>query len=532
MKHNARILFTLIVILLSINGLYTEEIEDIINNPLNTPASSDTVNSPETTEISMTVEQFKEQIDLYITYYKEKEDLPLLNENLIYTENFHWQAFSDPQIYIKDGSFLIHPFRTENYSIVQNFYPIMNINQSINRIDLNVGNYNLKPSLTSSDLALGDNNMNHAAVKFEKGSIIAIPGLNMDFSYLGQEGNWLGNEEHGYSFCSHLWYQLNNQALHFNILRTDQNISSRKRIYPSISELESIKEDYFAPSLFWENPYLNLGLRYESWELDDKKRTQNQIVARKAFGTRKLSADISFEYSQKEENNVSNDDITVSYDVNYSPSNLDVMANGYMNDNDDFWMDIEAKYLINNKIGPLFTLTKIDDQTKSDILAFGIIYEHQKNKISLLYGSDDKSNQDFFLESNLKLSIPINIFLLNFKNWLKYYPEDYDEVDVHYIPKLQTKWQLELAALLPYNNKIKLGVNHCYHSDIDYLSESSSFEYNSSIFDLYLAIGITPKFEIRGEIKNLSNSSYLFKNQDILLTGTHFNARVTWFFLN
>jgi hypothetical protein len=91
---------------------------------------------------------------------------------------------------------------------------------------------------------------------------------------------------------------------------------------------------------------------------------------------------------------------------------------------------------------------------------------------------------------------------------------------------------LELTYSLKYNNAIKLGLKHIYHSSYSYTLDDMDtiFQNDTQNFNAYLKIQLTNNFEISIDAVNLTNNKIMFTNSNH--PGTHFNFNVHWIFMN
>lgn len=473
---------------------------------------------------------YEEVIDSLNTIINKKKNnqIYLINNSLLYSENFHLNSLEDPHISLKIGKFNLRSFKVKNVQILQNFAPHFRLEELGHKIDFQPEHYSLRAPLTIANLALGDYNMNHAGVKFLKGRLFNIDNLNFDFSYLGHDGEWLGVQEKGYSFSSHFWYTLGNHQLDFQMLSYRQDTSNRKLKDFAETPPQIIEETYISPSMFWYNPYLNIGLRHESWDVDKSERVEDQFVINKEFSISNLSTEFTIEYFKQKIDNSTSNNFSTSADVNYKFRQFNLDGNVYFVDDNDYFVNIQSH--LHQSFGPIFEYYAVYDSTDFSEISAGLKLGKGLNYWKMFYSIPEKHPLDYYLKSDLYWSIPIDNFEIALDSWIKFFPKgDFnDDSKISEIPQLQSNNKLELLLNLPYGNHIKSGIHHYYHSEI----RKNSITYNSSILDLFLAIGITSKFEIIGEMKNLTNSSYLFNDQDILISGTHFNVKLIWFFLN
>jgi hypothetical protein len=136
------------------------------------------------------------------------------------------------------------------------------------------------------------------------------------------------------------------------------------------------------------------------------------------------------------------------------------------------------------------------------------------------------------IHNSLHINIIKNIHL-NYELWLRNEQLDYlfdNNPEILTYPEWQISDLLELNFLLKYNNAIKLGLKHIYHSDFSYYYDASEtpITTDTNNYDAYLKIQLTDRFEISVDAVNITNNKTMFTNYPH--PGTHFNFN--WIFAN
>jgi len=108
--------------------------------------------------------------------------------------------------------------------------------------------------------------------------------------------------------------------------------------------------------------------------------------------------------------------------------------------------------------------------------------------------------------------------------------QDYDNYDIHYLPKAMLTNSLEISRDVNHNNFIKTGLAHHYFDA--YLAWQNSAEVlypQSSLLDIYLGFQITKLFEINAYWKNILDNQIITGHRTIPQSIT---VLISWNFLN
>jgi hypothetical protein len=446
---------------------------------------------------------------------------------LVNSENFHLRTPFNPNMNIIKNCFSIIPFSTSTINTIQNYQPFYNTNCKLGFIDFSNDNYDLPVAVTESFLGLGDIEMNHAFVSFKKGSIIGLENLNLELSYLGQDGVWLGKREQSANLDVHLFYDFKDFRLHGYRTDVDQKIGSNK-LYPApeLFVISEIKEQISDTALLLENPYLNLGYRTEKIKVDTLKREQVIYLISKELTTTNHSLKSTFEFIDNKSKNTEDKRLTFFHHSNISFFELN--NNAFYEGAEDYF--IASEFIVSPFVG-IGLIANFQKYGKDSIItlwqeqriAGGLIWQNRFIKAKLLAGKDNiADSNEPFLESDIKASFDISNFSINPTNWFLY-----RNTDSIQIPSLQSQTDLEFVLNLEHNNAIKLALNHVFISEYGYVL--NSFQ------NLNARIGfqVTERFNFNFDIVNFLGTEKLFGYPTSeTMEGSHFNFNIQWIFIN
>jgi hypothetical protein len=497
---------------------------------------------------------------------KRKSEDDLFIPHLIYKENFHLSSPFNLNMQITKNGFSEIPFATSNIQTVQNNRSIYKTNYKRGNIFYNSWEYSLPAAITETYMGLGDNDMNNIAVSLMKGGIFGIPKFAMQLDFLGEKGIWQGNNnESSNNFHLHLSYDLNFAKIHFDNSIIDQTLPSGKDIngflgYEMPKYSSSNKEDEYTFTI--ENKIIDLGFKVmrNDYKLDDyfvKTRDFMQVLAQKRFHSKNFEINLSYEFIS-EDILPKSDEIyaTIDRSGSYHMFSLDQDANilgfnigntGYCRDKNNFQIDtelikelfhgfslcVEYNNLSTEYYRELFS-TNLLNQTRSSIDG-GIMISYPIIDTKFTYGKHYVNNLQskfYDIHNSLHINIIKNIHL-NYELWLRNEQLDYlfdNNPEILTYPEWQISDLLELNFLLKYNNAIKLGLKHIYHSDFSYYYDASEtpITTDTNNYDAYLKIQLTDRFEISVDAVNITNNKTMFTNYPH--PGTHFNFN--WIFAN
>ncbi len=537
---------------------------------LEEPSQPDTLNIQ-----SAVIDTLEERIDPKILLVemnnflaeKRKNEDDLFLPNLIYNENFHLSSPFNLNMRITKNGFSEIPFATSNFQTVQNNRSIYKTIYKRGNIFYNSWEYSLPVAITETYMGLGDNDMNNIAVSLMKGKIFGIPKFDIQLDYLGEKGKWLGYEdEASRNFHLHLVYDLDFAKIHFDNTIIDQELPGEKDMdgYLYAFDYTSNKENEY--SLKIENKVIDLGIKYKSnnYKMLDvfrKKRDLIQFLALKKIKVRNHKLDLSYElvaedisthiYSTLQ--NTARDDSyhILSFDHDSSLLGFNFGNTGCYQDENNFQFNSElikeifygfnlfGEYSTSSNDFFLDSLPSIFQNQSKSRIGGGILIDPflLKSKITIGQHTIEGFKGEYFeVQNQLNLKM-FNRVGITFKQWLRNEQTTVcvnldSNYNLHSFPDWQLSNFVELSYLLDYDNAIKLGLNHIYHSNFSYTLEDldTIFTNDTNNFDAYLKIQLTDRFEISVDAVNLSNNKVMFTNNDH--PSTHFNFNVHWIFAN
>ena len=535
--------------------------------------AQDTVN----TEIAI-LDTLEERIDPKLllaelsNFLDDKREMEndLFLPHLIYKENFHLSSPFNLNIRITKNGFSEIPFATGNLQTVQNNQNIYNTIYKRGNIFYNSLEYSLPVAITETYMGLGDIDMNNISFSLMKGDIFGIPSFDMQFDFLGEKGIWLGyNNEVSQNFHLHLSYDLNFAKIHFDNSEIDQTLPGKKDIYNYAFPTESASNKEKEYTITIENKIIDIGFKYKNndYKMDNifrKERNLMQVLAQKKMQIPNHRLDLSYEIISEDITikNYSNPDttfITLSDNSFYiisgnHESNIlefSIGNTGYYQDKYNFQFDSEiikqifhgfiffGEYsTLSNEYFPNYLPTFLQHQTRSRIGGGILINPYQlRSKITIGQHTIEEFVGEYYeIQNKLDMKIAKNIGF-EIEQWLRnerttICVEDDNNYNLYSYPEWQISNLVEFTYFLKYNNAIKLGLKHIYHSSYSYTlgDMDTIFQNYTQNFDAYLKIQLTDRFEISVDAINLTNNEIMFTNYNH--PGTHFNFNVHWMFIN
>ena len=465
------------------------------------------------------IQKLKEQVNSQISKRKEIEKYEAL-PYFIYNENFHLKSLFEPDIQLRKNGYLILPFLTSKLHLLQNYSPLFRSDFSQNQFSFYQNDFNLPVAITNAILGLGDPDMNHASVCFQKGDIFNIRKLNVKLDYFGQDGYWYSIYEKSSNFNMHLFYEHQLGKFHYYHTSIDQEIPSDKLLQHSTTS-DVILEKSYDNALLWENKIVNAGIQLENYKVDKTKRKQTHLLLNKTLFFPQHNVQAAFEYfiqSKPKEKNLSIFSLKNSSEI----LSINIGNTFIYQDDDNFLISSE----FNRKIFKIFNLIGKYSKIKYDIFSekkgLGLELTPNHQKYNIIVGEMRNAEvKSIFLETNNNLIFKSNQFQAQLFNWTFYLAEN----DSY--PKWQTKTFLNLIYNLEYSNAMKLGFSYFYNSDFQDVSNTGIKE--SSNLDAYFAIKITNRFEIKVDAINILNSEEMFGAE---IPQRHYNFGVNWIFVN
>ncbi|MBN1327009.1 MAG: hypothetical protein JW996_03570, partial [Candidatus Cloacimonetes bacterium] len=533
-----------------------QDLEQVFQDSLQTDSlqfeypSQDTTVSQDT--LAFDRKALNSSLNKLIETRSEQDDrhyLPFLN----YHENYHLMAPFAPMLYFRKNGFTEQPFLINNIHYLQNHQLLYEWTEANGKISFSIPEYDLIPSFTESYLGLGDNEMNHVGVIFRKGNVLGLKDFQVIAGYLGQEGNWLGINEKSRNFNLKMQYRKKYNTIKINYSYLDQDISTLKLNYPqALTEQSYLKEKSWDSSLLWENNWFDLGLKLSDNTISSEKNTSTGMLFAKRIKHPLHQLRFALEYNRNHTHGKNNYLGTLDLNSEIKPLEFDLLAQ--IRSDDDYYLiftptlNLFSGFKLKTDIRDISLIHTLDNTSElifpendpstsavsSQRLAGGLVLKKETVDVEILTGKKiNDSHEYWFLENqnNLKLFWGSVRFTLN--SYLLFSKIDREEYPT--LPRWQLQAEFITALLLPYNNSVKAGVITHYTSIYDVISgNGNDFQPGETTnIDLWLAIGISRKFEIRTNLINLMNNKVLFGlDNGFQESNTHFNFTVKWFFIN
>lgn len=468
------------------------------------------------------IQKLKEQVDSLISKRKEiekYEHLPFF----VYNENFHLKSIFEPDIWLRKNGFLILPFLTSRTHLLQNYAPLFQTDFSLNQLSFYQKDYDLPVAMTEAILGLGDLDMNHAFVSFQKGNVFNIRNLNVKVDYFGQDGYWYSVYEKSSNFNLHLFYDHKFGRFHYYHTSIDQEISSDK-LLESSTPSSKILEKSFDNAFLWENKILNTGIQLENYEVNKVERKQTHFLLNKTliFQQHKIQGSIEY-FIQSEPKDKSFSIFSLKNNSNISSINITNTI--IYQDDDNFLFSSEIDRKIYKFLDLIGKFSKIKNEKFLERKGIGLNISPSFADCNLLIGEQRiAETRKIYAESATSFKFKFNNLNINLKNSTLY--QEPNEKMQNY-PELQSKVFLNLVYCLKYNNAIKFGLSHFYSSEFQ--NELNIPVKGNTNLDGYLAFKITDRFEIKVDAINLLNSNEMFGKE---IPERHYNFGVNWIFVN
>ncbi len=468
------------------------------------------------------IRKLKEQVDSLISKRKEIEKYEPL-PYFIYNENFHLKSLSEPDIWLRKNGFLILPFTTSKTHLLQNYAPLFQTDFSLNQISFYQTNYDLPVAMTEAILGLGDLDMNHAFVNFQKGNVFNIRNLNVKADYFGQDGYWYSIYETSSNFNLHLFYDHEFGRFHYYHTNIDQEIPSDK-LLENYATSSKILEKSIDNAFLWENEILNVGIQSENYKVGNLERKQTHLLLNKTLIFQQHKIQGSIEYFIQSE---PDDDSFPIFSLNNNSyiSSINIGNTIIYQDDDNFLFSSEIDRNIYKFFGLMGKYSKIKNDFFLERKGIGLNISPSFADCNLLIGEQRIGKiRKLYAESAVSFGFKFNNFMVNLKKWTLYQKPD---ENLQNYPELQSKTFLDLVYCLKYNNAIKFGLSHLYSSKFQ--NELDIPVKDNTNLDGYLAFKITDRFEIKVDVVNLLNTNKMFGKE---IPARHYNFGVNWIFVN
>lgn len=525
----------IILFLLSANITLISQENEITDIPV--ISDSLTIIIPEVTVDSTKIDytQLKKNVNSYIDSLNSVKKRMLL-PYMFYWESYHLNPGFLPNLIIKKNNFsVLSDYVTSFY--FRNYLPFYEVKNSNYMLEFTSSNYDFPVAISQSNFGIGDHDETHIQVSLKKKEILNIKGLRLNLDFLSYSGLWSGLDEKTRNYKIDLFYDDLPGRIHFSHLAVDQEFATD---YAPIEYSSNAKYINFEPqlipvkiseySIIYENKFLNLGFRREKREFSGLKDEFFQSMVNKKLQIQDHKLSASFEYLWERLEKESSAICSFDHDSKIAGFNL---ASSFQYLLRDFSGKDREEYFVSSKLLKKFYtncnfLIKYllnqgeDEDTTEEKYGAGLLLSSALLNSEIIFGEKKLHNEKLlFFETENLLDIRIKKMNILLKNWVFFMQEkkafDYAE--------FQSKQFLTFVYDMKHNNFLKLGLSHHY-SSIEFDGFSADHINN---LDLFFAIQITNKFEIKAEAINLTNNDLMFGND---LYGTHFNFSVQWIFIN
>lgn len=332
-----------------------------------------------------------------------------------------------------------------------------------------------------------------------------------------------------------------------------------------------------ALSLFYDNNYLNVGLKfaqenYKRITPSSLNREYWQILLTKDFSLEQWQGKVTYEYFIHEEdfynqelNSLSSDiDQLLSLDFSSDYDRLNLTNNLVVTYPYQLLSNSTLGYKLTNhwQVGAFTNFRKTLKKEKLftdyspnsvDSIVDSPFYLNEKNNTGLkldyslnnlnlalevgnatieakLFNSNfDQDYQALKTQFSGNFSHTYGKYQLNLNSLMRFYQE-LDGYDLHYTPKANFTNSLEISHDMNYDNFIKAGIAHHYFDAyLAFQNKDEVLDPAASLLDLYLGFQITKQFEINGYWKNILDNQVIAGQRTIPQSIT---VLISWNFLN
>lgn len=460
---------------------------------------------------------------------------------LMHRENNHYFAPFEQKQLLRWNGFTLHPSLVDQTRQYQSFAPLFNTRSSYAGYRFDNANYNLPAAFTEAWLGIGDYDMTHAVVRFHKALLLGAPQLSLEASYSGMAGQWYDQADKTANFNGHLRYSSPWGDMHLYHTAINEE-TGNYALHPENMTAGTVTHHDIQTAVLWNTPYLNLGYRYQTADLNYNATEQSLKVQSLLIGakTRILNNQISISV----EPTLQEDDFIPVGTVDQRFSSSYFSTNNILHTSDDNWD------LYSNGQLPLFSwlaatwqarvrnASYTQDDSWLDAInpverftaAAGLTFLPRALNISVLAGKTETDYRRDFLQINSQGSLPWRRYSLDLALWSRYLPDPGS-----WLPTWQLNADAAIRLHLEHDNKVSLGANWLYASDYFIKKMESNVETAYSTYaqnlDIYVKIQVSRLFDIEGRAVNVLNNTTLF---DMIGTvpQTHYNVSLRWFFKN
>ena len=524
--------------------------------------------------LGVDLEKLQDRIEKYVKTQQEPVNQTLNLLNLpFYCENYHiisWQR-TTPQI--KRDQFTLIPSHTISSHIFQNYYPYYHFEAVRGIWNFSTKSYTLPVTFIEAYAGIGFLDMDYAHINLAKNNLFNAEDLMFSSSLLFQDGFWMGVNERNTNVALNVQYSFGRHRLLWNSLLLDQDIPQVKYFQQYEDYFLSSKEKLSEHSLYWDNPYLIIGLRYESARFlhspleGEQKRTTYQVLLNRVLSWKNHQLELQWEYFDTDETD------RFSYPYLIGQHN-DIARAAYKFESNK--LSFQSRFL--SGYGFKYqTDNQLTYQTLDWLFWEGAILKSESRSVNM-------SEIRTFLESDLNTHLNLHTLWGDFRAGFgernyRQYGYSYHYLDGFFLPEIRTeqrderpeieeslrylegeytllkrfgatawrfsgfasynlerrldymplwygKTNLECRYNLLHNNAITAGLIYLYN-DLYYTPYRVVDATN--VLDGYLRISITELFDIQLDAKNILETESVFGYP---VAGIHWNLGIRWFFFN
>ncbi len=549
-------------------GVLTVEVDFFPDLPEEEIALPDTV--------TVDLDELHDKIDRIILKQQEpvKHTLGKMSQPF-YSENYHLISWQYNNPYIQRDEFSVLPSYVLPHHLFQNYYPFYESSLTEHHWTFRSREYHLPVTFIEAYAGLGYLNMDYAHIDLAKNNALNIDDLQFRSTMFFQDGYWMGDYEKSSNFALQALYSSGRQSIRWNTLFLNQEIPPVKfRDQHEYLINVHYDEDLTEHSLYWENDYLNAGIRYEfskfgrAEEDEQPERIYYQFLLNRAFRWRQHRVELNWEYFEVEETpyfsrpfitDKYNDIKRISYE--YDGTELQLQS--------DIFSGMDFKYHAHSRVGyrfnesitgnigfldsssrdgqhfvvrtvnkrDLYTNLQLDSSVGRINVGLGQREYVQYGDTYHYYGEfqpfEDDNDTTRRIEPQVELTSPYMVS--DYQVQLKWGVMDWLftgsvhgnlRSDLDYFPRWYGNANLECRYKLLHNNAITAGLIYRYTSDFYTPYEKITA---TNTLDGYLRISITKLFDIQADAKNLLEAEHVYGYP---VAGIHVNAGIRWFFFN
>jgi hypothetical protein len=445
--------------------------------------------------------QLKKNIDNFIKEEQNQSDtwFPWWT----YSSNKHYITLKNTYLNIKKNGFMIYPHRQQSIRIFQSNRSFYHHASRGHTIELSSTSYALPVTLTLAEAGMGDFRNMHGSFNLRKGHVAGFDSTAVQMAVAGINGYWFGD----YDTAANIHLQLSHKlpAGRLELSHTSYNEEYPSNLSDTSSDSPALSKELNEEMLYYQNRYLDLGLRYEYGKNAGYERNQLAVLARKQLTSADWNTDLSVEYL-KQSGEADSSWFNLSLQAETEGDIVKGWLSSYYINKENYFGEMELTGDLYQGIGILgkaYSWSNADSLLhsktgKEQRYGGGLTWRNTGWRMDIIYGNaDDQVNDDWFMETYLNGLLYYRNLEIKLRNWLYLF----------LAPELQMQNELELFYHLPPDNGVRLQLTSHYYTE--HYSEEENFIPAATNLDLLLGIKISDKFEIRLQMVNLTNSLFI-----------------------